>query len=44
MIYRCLECENIELDIIYDWNTLEEIDYKVYSGDPRIVYGCNEKL
>lgn len=32
MFYRCLEREDLEQHIIYDWNKLEEIDFKVYAG------------
>ena len=37
MFYRCLERESFEQNIIYDWNMLEEIDFKVYSGEPKII-------
>jgi hypothetical protein len=37
MFYHCLERESFDHHIIYDWNALEEIDFKVYSGEPRIV-------
>lgn len=37
MFYRCLEREPFNNNIIYDWNNLEEIDFKVYSGEPKIV-------
>lgn len=31
MLYGCLEREQFDGMIIYDWNKLEEIDFKVYS-------------
>lgn len=27
----------MDYHIIYDWNKLEEVDFKVYSGEPKIV-------
>lgn len=37
LFYKCLEREPFGNNIIYDWNNLEEIDFKVYSGEPKIV-------
>ena len=37
LMYRCLEREEIDYNLIYDWNKLEEVDFKVYSGDPKII-------
>jgi hypothetical protein len=37
LFYRCLEREAIDSNLIYDWNKLEEVDFKVYSGEPKII-------
>ena len=37
MLYQCLERQNIEFDVVYDWNLLEDVDFKMYAGDPKIV-------
>jgi len=37
LLYRCLEREVMDFNIVYDWNKLEEVDFKVYSGEPRII-------
>lgn len=31
----------MESSIIYDWNKLEEVDFKVYSGEPKITLRLN---
>jgi len=31
MLYACLEREQFDTTIMYDWNKLEEVDFKVYS-------------
>ena len=36
MLYACLEREQLDNNIMYDWNKLEEIDFKVYSDEPKI--------
>ena len=37
LFYRCLEREEMNYNLVYDWNKIEEVDFKVYSGEPRIV-------
>lgn len=37
ILYRCLERESFDNNVIYDWNLIEEIDFKVYGGEPKIV-------
>jgi hypothetical protein len=41
LFYRCLEREAVDSNIVYDWNKLEEVDFKVYSGEPRIMLRTN---
>lgn len=37
MFFRVLEREQFDHCLLYDWNRLEEVDFKVYNGEPKIV-------
>lgn len=31
-----------DFNIIYDWNRLQEVDFKVYNGEPKITLKINQ--